>query len=159
MTSFVMDEQSSILNSTPVAEPPPPESPIQTFQTPANVSSEPPPDNHEPAPPPPNDENNGEKHESTETISSPKENKDEIKEKIKADKKAAKRLLKELTICKIILDELEVGWEINFHWDNFDIFIHSTGSRGLLAILITGEHQTISHLQESDQKSDGFINH
>lgn len=35
--------------------------------------------------------------------------KDEQKEKLKAEKKAAKKLLKELTICKIILEEMEVS--------------------------------------------------
>lgn len=34
--------------------------------------------------------------------------KEEIKEKIKADKKAAKKLSKELSICKVILEEMEV---------------------------------------------------
>lgn len=34
--------------------------------------------------------------------------KEEIKEKIKAEKKAAKKLSKELSICKVILEEMEV---------------------------------------------------
>lgn len=34
---------------------------------------------------------------------------DDLKEKLKAEKKAAKKLLKEMAICKIILEEMEVS--------------------------------------------------
>lgn len=36
--------------------------------------------------------------------------KDEHKEKAKADKKATKKILKEMSICKIILEEMEVSF-------------------------------------------------
>lgn len=57
-----------------------------------------------------NEENNLEKSDSDNMIHPLKEHKekDEHKEKQKAEKKAAKKLMKELTICKIILEEMEV---------------------------------------------------
>lgn len=80
-----------------------PESPAQSFNIPAPVSSAAiTSDTSEIMSS--NDENNAEKHD-------PKENRDkeEQKEKIKTEKKAAKKLIKELTICKIILEEMEVN--------------------------------------------------
>lgn len=97
--SFSMDDQPSILNSTPIpnvtnsAEPPAfnPPAPVLTLATDSEVISS-------------NDENNAEKNDSDNVIASPKE-------KAKAEKKAAKKLMKELTICKIILEEMEVRLE------------------------------------------------
>lgn len=110
MTSFSMDEQSSILNSTPIAvNPKEPSLPRDTFHSPAPVStSAVVSDNSEVVSS--NEENNAEKNDSDSMIHSSKDHKekDEHKEKIKADKKAAKKLMKELTICKIILEEMEV---------------------------------------------------
>lgn len=112
MTSFSMDEQSSILNSTPIAvNPKEPSLPPDTFHSPAPVStSAVVSDNSEVVSS--NEENNAEKNDSDSMIHSSKDHKDkdEHKEKIKADKKAAKKLMKELTICKIILEEMEVWW-------------------------------------------------
>lgn len=76
-----------------------------------------------------NEENNAEKNDSDSTIHLSKEHKekDDFKEKMKAEKKAAKKLVKELTICKIILEEMEVtsNWNfiriVNFHL-NFSNF-------------------------------------
>lgn len=110
ITSFTLDEQS-ILNSTPISTTPVALSPPQqTFHTPAPVTSLPSADMENNEVVCSNDENNGDKHDSDNILNSSKEHrdKDELREKIKAEKKAAKRLLKELTICKIILDELEV---------------------------------------------------
>ena len=39
---------------------------------------------------------------------------DDLKEKLKAEKKAAKKLMKEMAICKVILEEMEVSSAINF---------------------------------------------
>lgn len=109
MTSF---DDTTILNSTPNAKnTPEPLSPPQTFHTPAPVltvsnsnmdTSEVLSGNE--------DANVPEKNDSDGVINSSKEHKDkdEHKEKVKAEKKAAKKLLKELTICKIILEEMEV---------------------------------------------------
>lgn len=57
-----------------------------------------------------NEENNAEKNDSDSMLHLSKEHKekDDFKEKMKAEKKAAKKLVKELTICKIILEEMEV---------------------------------------------------
>lgn len=110
MTSF---DDTTILNSTPNPKntPEPMSPPPQTFNTPApvlNVSnsnmdtSEVLSGNE--------DANVPDKNDSDGVINSSKEHKDkdEHKEKVKAEKKAAKKLLKELTICKIILEEMEV---------------------------------------------------
>jgi hypothetical protein len=109
VTSF---DDSTILNSTPISKnPSEPTSPLQTFHTPAPVlapvnsnldTSEALSSNEE--------SNVPEKNDSDGAINSSKEHKDkdEHKEKVKAEKKAAKKLLKELTICKIILEEMEV---------------------------------------------------
>lgn len=111
MTSFSMDEQSSILNSTPITAAPAadPSPPNETFHSPAPVINV--ADNNEVISS--NDENNLEKNDSENALNSPKEpkDKDDQKEKIKAEKKAAKKLIKEMTICKIILEEMEVR-----HW-------------------------------------------
>lgn len=111
MTSISMDEQQpSILNSTPITTlPTEPLSPAQAFSTPAPVTTSAiPSDNSEILSC--NDENNLEKSDSDNMIHPLKEHKekDEHKEKQKAEKKAAKKLMKELTICKIILEEMEV---------------------------------------------------
>lgn len=107
MTSF---DDSAILNSTPnskhLTEP---TSPQETFHSPAPVLAVSNANNDV------NDveissiENNStpEKNDSDSVVNSSKD-KDEFKEKVKAEKKAAKKLLKELTICKIILEEMEV---------------------------------------------------
>lgn len=60
---------------------------------------------------PNNEENNAEKNDSDSMLHSSKEHKekDDHREKIKAEKKAAKKLIKEITICKIILEEMEVN--------------------------------------------------
>lgn len=115
MTSFALDEQSSILNSTPnITSPAEPSSPIQTFHTPAPVTSlvMSTSDNSEVISS--NDENNLEKNDSDNMLHASKEHKekDEHKEKMKAEKKAAKKLMKELTICKIILEEMEVKADV-----------------------------------------------
>lgn len=106
MTSFSMDEQSSILNSTPVSAPPAvdPAPPNETFHTPAPATNA--ADNNEVISS--NDENNLERNDSDNTLNSSHKDKDDQKEKIKAEKKAAKKLIKELTICKVILEEMEV---------------------------------------------------
>lgn len=106
MTSFSMDEQSSILNSTPVAAAPAvdPAPPNETFHTPAPVTNV--ADNNEVISS--NDENNLDRNDSDNTLNSSHKDKDDQKEKIKAEKKAAKKLIKELTICKVILEEMEV---------------------------------------------------
>lgn len=109
MTSFCLEEQSSILNSTPnnatLVEPSSP-----SFQSPAPVTSLTAlaSDNSEMISS--NDENNADKNDSEIVLNTSKDlkDKDEQKEKVKAEKKAAKRLIKELTICKIILEEMEV---------------------------------------------------
>ena len=106
----MLDEQSSILNSTTNATIPndEPSSPPQTFNAPAPVPSMSASDNSEVVSS--NDENNIDRNDSDNIPHAPKEHKekDEQKEKIKAEKKAAKKLMKELTICKIILEEMEV---------------------------------------------------
>lgn len=104
MTSFSLDDQSSILNSTPIAQAEP-TSPKETFHSPAPVTMA---DNNDVISS--NDENNLDKNDSDNTLNTSKEHKekDEQKEKIKAEKKAAKKLTKEMTICKIILEEMEV---------------------------------------------------
>lgn len=57
-----------------------------------------------------NDENNGEKNDPDNVhFCKEQKEKDDQKEKAKAEKKAAKKLMKELTICKIILEEMEVN--------------------------------------------------
>lgn len=112
MTSFALDEQSSILNSTPnITSPVEPSSPAETFHTPAPVTSlvMSTSDNSEVISS--NDETILEKNDSDNILHASKEHKekDEHKEKLKAEKKAAKKLMKELTICKIILEEMEVN--------------------------------------------------
>lgn len=107
MTSF---EDSAILNSTPNSKiPQEPASPPQSFNTPAPVTAA---SNNDVAE---NLSGNEEtiatdKNDTDSFSNSVKEHKDkdEQKEKLKAEKKAAKKLLKELTICKIILEEMEV---------------------------------------------------
>jgi hypothetical protein len=116
ITSFCLDEQSSILNSTPNnLTPIEPLSP--SFQSPAPVSllTALAPDVREVSS---NDENNAEKNDTEIVTNAAKDHKekDEHKEKIKAEKKAAKRLIKELTICKIILEEMEVSL-LTFYWE------------------------------------------
>lgn len=111
MTSFSMDEQSSILNSTPVTAATPAfdsAPPNETFHTPAPVTNV--ADNNEVSSG--NDENL-EKNDSDNTLNSSHKDKDDQKEKIKAEKKAAKKLIKELTICKVILEEMEVREMVN----------------------------------------------
>jgi hypothetical protein len=108
LTSFSTDEQqSSILNSTPVLA----ESvaPVQLFHSPAPVTVTPILDAND------IDDESNEKQESeplnnsaTNSNKEQKEKEDQ-KEKVKADKKAAKKLTKEMTICKIILEEMEVN--------------------------------------------------
>lgn len=102
-----MDEQSTILNSTPIPSNTIVEPTSPSFNIPAPVTSlaTPASDNSEVISS--NDENNGEKTDS-DNMPHPHKEKDEHKEKIKAEKKAAKKLMKELTICKIILEEMEV---------------------------------------------------
>lgn len=112
MASFCLDEQSSILNSTVVNETSSPPSPIPTtFQSPApvlnsNVSQQ--LDNNEAVSA--NEESDHSPVKSDNEMSNlhSQREKDEQKEKIKAERKAAKKLIKEMTICKIILEEMEV---------------------------------------------------
>lgn len=116
MNSFTIDDQSSILNSTPIpVNPTEPTSPATPFHSPAPVSSlAVASDNSEVVSS--NDENNVEKNDSDNMIhpmSKEHKDKDEHKEKMKAEKKAAKKLMKELTICKIILEEMEVSFQTN----------------------------------------------
>lgn len=111
MTSF---EDPTILNSTPIPKnPPEPASPQQTFNTPAPVLavSNSNNDTNEVLSGNEDTVNTPDKNDSDTILNSSKEfkDKDDIKEKIKAEKKAAKKLLKELTICKIILEEMEVN--------------------------------------------------
>lgn len=111
LTSFSLDEQSSVLNSTPnVINPVEPSSP--SFHTPAPpvvTSPTSAPENNEVNSS--NDENNAEKNDSDSMLHTSKEHKerDDHREKVKAEKKAAKKLIKEITICKIILEEMEVN--------------------------------------------------
>jgi hypothetical protein len=110
LTSFSTDEQqASILNSTPIPVESAPSA--EMFPSPAPV----------PAATPifdacnlSIDDESNEKQES-ETLNNSVNNsskehkeKDDQKEKVKAEKKAAKKLTKEMTICKIILEEMEV---------------------------------------------------
>lgn len=53
------------------------------------------------------DDTNTNTHNSPTTKCSSKE-RDDLKERLKAEKKAAKKLMKEIHICKIILEEMEV---------------------------------------------------
>lgn len=110
LTSFSLDEQSILNSTTNASIPIEPSSPPQTFNTPApvtalTVSAS---DNSEVVSS--NEENNIDKNDSDNILHTSKEHKekDEHKEKLKAEKKAAKKLMKELTICKIILEEMEV---------------------------------------------------
>lgn len=112
LNSFTIDDQSSILNSTPITlNATEPLSPVAPFHSPAPVSSQAvASDNSEVVSS--NDENNVEKNDSDNVIHSKEhKDKDEHKEKLKAEKKAAKKLMKELTICKIILEEMEVSFQ------------------------------------------------
>lgn len=107
MKSFSLDEQSTILNSTANASTPiEPSSPPQTFNTPAPVNTMSASDNSEVVSS--NDENNIDRNDSDSVHHKEQREKDDHKEKLKAEKKAAKKLMKELTICKIILEEMEV---------------------------------------------------
>lgn len=107
----MIDDQSSMLNSTPIAiTTTEPTSPAEPFHSPAPVSSLAIASDNSEVISSNDDENNAEKNDSDNMIHLSKEHKDkdEHKEKMKAEKKAAKKLMKELTICKIILEEMEV---------------------------------------------------
>ena len=109
MTSF---DDSTILNSTPnskvlqePASPPPCDTPVAVTaisnsitDAGENLSGQ-------------EETNVADKADVDSFSNSVKEHKDrdEQKDKMKAEKKAAKKLLKELTICKIILEEMEVN--------------------------------------------------
>jgi hypothetical protein len=100
MTSF---DDSAILNSTPNSKTPQEPSSPQSIPAPVATSND--------GDASGNEETNATDKNDTDSFSnSVKEHKDkdEQKEKMKAEKKAAKKLLKELTICKIILEEMEV---------------------------------------------------
>lgn len=106
MTSF---EDSTILNSTPNSKTPQEPSSPQSFHTPAPVIAT--SNNEGVENTSGNEETNTSDKNDTDSFSNPvreHKDKDEQKEKLKAEKKAAKKLLKELTICKIILEEMEV---------------------------------------------------
>lgn len=101
-----------------------------------------------------NDDENTEKNESdpinNSVNNSSKEHKEkDDKEKIKAEKKAAKKLTKELTICKIILEEMEVSdWQgiecRESDWQFHPLWL--SGSWRLLAVLTSCEHEAVSYL-------------
>ena len=117
MTSFSIDEHSSMNNTIPNLTPAdttpqisntpnlPPILPQNVTATKVNN------DNNTSTN---NDENETEISDTnTQNNSSPikeKDNKerDDLKEKLKAEKKAAKKLMKEMAICKVILEEMEV---------------------------------------------------
>lgn len=160
MTSFSIDEHSSMNNTIPTLNP---------ADTTPQISSTLPPVNVVPtsvAATKVNDNNTSTNNDENETeisdtnitqtnsSSSPikeKDNKerDDLKEKMKAEKKAAKKLMKEMAICKVILEEMEVSFfNFSFRVNSFSNGIFSLGSRRFLAILAASEHQTISHVQE-----------
>jgi len=108
MASFTMEDQS-IMNSTSIANatdsslPSLPPSPSHTFQTPAPVTHMAESNDNIVS----SDELDRDKSEEENAYCSSKEKEDQ-REKLKAEKKAIKKIMKELTICKVILEEMEV---------------------------------------------------
>lgn len=123
MTSFSIDEHSSMNNTIPN---------LTSADTTPQISSTLPPiilpqsatiatkvnnDNNTSTN---NDDNETEISDTnTQNNSSPIKEKDskerdDLKEKLKAEKKAAKKLMKEMAICKVILEEMEVSSAVNF---------------------------------------------
>lgn len=117
MTSFLIDEHatSTALPNNNVAEaeatqntPLPPSSQNcspSSAKAPANVSTTTSADENEVLSEA--EDMNTNTHNSPTTKCSSKE-RDDLKERLKAEKKAAKKLMKEIHICKIILEEMEV---------------------------------------------------
>ena len=125
MTSFLIDEQSTTTSALPTNETsshntlsippiPPSQNSCATSKTPtanadtsiASLQS---------------DENDmSEEVSDSNTHNSPSKynnskERDDLKEKLKAEKKAAKKLVKEMAICKVMLEEMEVN-KINFFY-------------------------------------------
>lgn len=122
MTSFSIDEHSSMNNTIPnltSADTTPQISNTPNLPPilPQNVTTKVNNDNNTSTN---NDDNETEISDTnTQNNSSPIKEKDskerdDLKEKLKAEKKAAKKLMKEMTICKVILEEMEVSSFTNF---------------------------------------------
>jgi hypothetical protein len=122
MTSFSIDEHSSMNNTIPnltSADTTPQISntlpPIILPQSATTIATKVNNDNNTSTN---NDDNETEISDTnTQNNSSPIKEKDskerdDLKEKLKAEKKAAKKLMKELAICKVILEEMEVSASI-----------------------------------------------